>query len=209
MADKPRPIRLKDLWNVPNAFTISRLFLAIPLPFLVIYASWHYAVGYMWVVSATDYFDGKLARWFNKVTGIGEVLDIVIDRAITTPVIIAFLYVKGVEGSIFVMTSFFVFIVIVLLGEILVLVGIFLFARMKRENPLLIYPSPPFVAKFLFFVQLVGLSLLLSPLPQHYTATYLLLASAYNLYAASVFFFKGKWIFMGDVEEGMKVKESI
>ena len=197
MADKGRPIRLKDIGNIPNGFTLSRFFLAIPLPFLIMFGEWYYAVIWLWVASVTDYFDGKLARRFDQVTGMGEVLDIVIDRTITIPCIIAIIGGGLLPGDLFNYVVHMIFFMFLISGDIMVLIGIFLFARLKKKDPYLTYPSPPYTAKWLYAIQLLGLTLIIAPVPVITVSVILIAMIVYNAYAANIFFEKAKWIFFG------------
>ena len=203
MSDKGRPIRMKDLWNIPNGFTLSRLFLAIPLPFLIIYGEWYFAIAWLWAASITDWFDGKLARKFNQVTGIGEVLDLVVDRTLMIPGIISIIAAGLMPNDWFSFIAYMIFFLFVISGDLLVLGGLYIFARMKRRRPLLVYPSPPLSAKWLYAIQLLGLTLMISPIPDITVGVILIGMSAYNAYAANAFMNKAMWIFTGDVKKGM------
>lgn len=78
-----------DLWNeslwrqartVPNMLSILRLIL-VPI-FLVLILTGHsyWAITVLIIASATDFLDGKIARRFNQVTRLGQLLDPAADR---------------------------------------------------------------------------------------------------------------------------------
>ena len=81
--------------NIPNALAFIRLLLA-PLMFLFlvnqdadifkgIHSSWlNYFAAFIFVVaSATDFFDGYIARTFNQLTVLGSILDPLADKMLT------------------------------------------------------------------------------------------------------------------------------
>jgi CDP-diacylglycerol---glycerol-3-phosphate 3-phosphatidyltransferase len=79
--------------NIPNTLALIRLFLA-PLMFLLlvdrglfgdIHYSWlDYMAAFIFVVaSATDFFDGYIARTFNQITPLGKILDPLADKMLT------------------------------------------------------------------------------------------------------------------------------
>ena len=85
----------KTIYNIPNILAFIRLLLA-PLMFLFlvnqdasffqnIHTSWlNYFAAFIFVVaSATDFFDGYIARTFNQITVLGSILDPLADKMLT------------------------------------------------------------------------------------------------------------------------------
>jgi CDP-diacylglycerol--glycerol-3-phosphate 3-phosphatidyltransferase len=83
------------MFNVPNTLAFIRLLLA-PVMFLFlvnqdasifegIHKSWlNYIAAFIFVVaSATDFFDGYIARTFNQITTVGKILDPLADKMLT------------------------------------------------------------------------------------------------------------------------------
>ena len=83
------------MYNVPNLLAFIRLLMA-PLMYLLlvdrdwsifagIHYSWlDYAAAFLFVLaSATDFFDGYIARTFNQITTLGAILDPLADKMLT------------------------------------------------------------------------------------------------------------------------------
>ena len=72
---------LGTFWTLPNVLSMSRFVLALPLAYLIYTdapLSWLMTVFFTAV--ATDFFDGKLARWSKAVSDWGKVLDPLADK---------------------------------------------------------------------------------------------------------------------------------
>jgi len=83
------------IFNIPNLLAFIRLLLA-PIMFLFlvnqdasifdgIHTSWlNYFAAFIFVIaSATDFFDGYIARTFNQITTLGKILDPLADKMLT------------------------------------------------------------------------------------------------------------------------------
>lgn len=81
---EPRRPRERSL-NVPNAITISRLFLSFVL-FALIQArvAWLWSAGLFVFAVATDVLDGYIARRYKLITQLGRILDPFVDKFITS-----------------------------------------------------------------------------------------------------------------------------
>jgi len=66
--------------NLPNAITISRMFLAIPIAIMLIKNQYKWAVYLFLFASISDILDGFLARKLNQQTKLGAMLDPLADK---------------------------------------------------------------------------------------------------------------------------------
>lgn len=80
----PSTTRWPDLgrfWTFPNALSLSRLVLVIPITLLLWYDGpllWLFALVMLAIL--TDWFDGRLARWLDTESEWGKVLDPIADK---------------------------------------------------------------------------------------------------------------------------------
>jgi cardiolipin synthase len=68
------------VWNVPNVLSFIRLALVPLFLFLIITAQDALALVVLVVSSLSDYLDGLIARRFNQITRLGQLLDPAADR---------------------------------------------------------------------------------------------------------------------------------
>lgn len=81
-----------EVWNLPNALTLFRIFL---VPFLVVVlltkftAREFVGLAIFLVAALTDFFDGWLARRRNQTTKLGALLDPIADKLLTSAAFIS------------------------------------------------------------------------------------------------------------------------
>ncbi len=86
---------LGRFWTVPNVLTLSRIVLAIPAAILIVTGGpIAIVLGLIVLAMATDWLDGRVARWSKSVSGWGKVLDPVVDK-IGGGLIVLALAIKG------------------------------------------------------------------------------------------------------------------
>ncbi len=72
---------LGRFWTVPNLMSLFRLVLTVPIAYLILIEGsllWIFVLFLLAV--ATDYFDGRVARWSHSVSDWGKVLDPLADK---------------------------------------------------------------------------------------------------------------------------------
>lgn len=83
--------------NIPNLITVSRLFLLIPVLYLLYQPSpllkW-WALTLFLLASVTDWLDGYLARKLNQVTELGKFLDPLTDKILVIAPLLIFVEQK-------------------------------------------------------------------------------------------------------------------
>jgi len=81
-----------EIWNLPNALTLFRIFL---VPFLVVVLLTKFTgrefvgLGIFLVAAITDFFDGWLARRRNQTTRLGALLDPIADKLLMSAAFIS------------------------------------------------------------------------------------------------------------------------
>jgi len=82
---------LQARWTVSNILSLSRVFLLVPILYLLLSpgdAHRVYAVGLMLLASATDFFDGLIARRYQQESEFGRVIDPLADKICAGAVVI-------------------------------------------------------------------------------------------------------------------------
>jgi cardiolipin synthase len=72
------------VWTVANMLTILRVLLILPFLYFVYAGRFGMALAVFFVASVTDYADGYIARNFNQKTRLGQKLDPLADKLLTT-----------------------------------------------------------------------------------------------------------------------------
>lgn len=72
---------LGTFWTIPNALSLVRMALVVPITYLVVIdGPLDWIVGLIIVAAFTDWVDGRLARWSHTVSEWGKVLDPIADK---------------------------------------------------------------------------------------------------------------------------------
>jgi CDP-diacylglycerol--glycerol-3-phosphate 3-phosphatidyltransferase len=88
----PREKLTNEIWNLPNALTLFRIFL---VPFLVVVLLTKFTgrefvgLGIFLVAAITDFFDGWIARRRNQTTRMGALLDPIADKLLMSAAFIS------------------------------------------------------------------------------------------------------------------------
>ena len=72
------------VWTVANLLTVLRILMILPFLYFVYAQRFGVALAVFFVASITDYADGYIARNFNQKTRLGQVLDPLADKLLTT-----------------------------------------------------------------------------------------------------------------------------
>lgn len=85
MESKPHKKRWSELgkfWTLPNVLSLARLAIVMPVAYLILFdGPLLWILGLVALAIATDYFDGRLARWSHTESDWGKILDPFADKA--------------------------------------------------------------------------------------------------------------------------------
>jgi cardiolipin synthase len=70
--------------NIPNILTVVRIILAVPFVLVIRQGNYGAAIAIFFVAGVTDFADGYLARKFSLQTPLGQILDPLADKILTT-----------------------------------------------------------------------------------------------------------------------------
>lgn len=84
---------LGRFWTVPNALSLIRLILVLPITYLIVVdGSLSWLFGLIVVAILSDWFDGRIARWSHTVSAWGKVLDPVADKFAAVMIVSALVF---------------------------------------------------------------------------------------------------------------------
>jgi CDP-diacylglycerol--glycerol-3-phosphate 3-phosphatidyltransferase len=112
---------LGTFWTAANVLTLSRIVLAIPVVALILTRG-----PLLWIVlltlvaAATDWLDGRVARWSNTVSGWGKVLDPLVDKVGGGAIVLSLVIRGGLPVW---------FVVVLLTRDLLIVLGGIILAR--------------------------------------------------------------------------------
>lgn len=84
-----------NFWTVPNALSVTRALLAAPVAWLILVdGSLRWVFSLLAIIIASDWLDGRIARWSGNVSAWGKVLDPLADK-VAGAVVAASLALRG------------------------------------------------------------------------------------------------------------------
>jgi len=152
LLDRPRPVPPPEtvrieIWNLPNALTLFRIFL-VPVLVVVLLTKFSNFLGLaiFLVAAITDFFDGYFARRLNKTTRLGALLDPIADKLLMSAAFIS-LVELGVARA---------WIVVIIIGREFAVSGL---RAIAAQNGVTIAASP--LGKTKTVAQVIAISLLI------------------------------------------------
>lgn len=106
---------LGRFWTIPNMLSIARIFLTIPITYLILTDG-----SIVWILSliaiavCTDWFDGFVARWSKSVSEWGKVLDPLADKISASSVVLALVIQEKLPLW---------FLLVIVIRDVLIIVG--------------------------------------------------------------------------------------
>ncbi|MDX1532167.1 MAG: CDP-alcohol phosphatidyltransferase family protein [Rhodothermales bacterium] len=125
---RPKPAfpDLGRFWTVANGLTLLRMALVVPIALLVYRGGpFDWLMGLVLFAIATDWFDGRIARWSNTVSEWGKVLDPTADKLAAAAVTLALVLRPPSAGA----TLPLWFVAVVIVRDVLIAVGGFIQTR--------------------------------------------------------------------------------
>ena len=158
--NNPAQHALSFSYNVPNAVTILRIILAVPIAWLLLQGGTReilLAGVLLSIAWATDGLDGFLARKLGQSSLLGGLLDLIADRVIMTPTLILAIAV-GLWSRTDALMPFnpYPYAVIVIAGDLTILAGVFIFIW-KRRTRAIEFPAPTQIARITYSLQMLTL----------------------------------------------------
>lgn len=84
--------------HLPNALTLFRIGV-IPAIALCLWTSWHQAAFWLFLTAmASDFFDGMAARWLNRSSRLGQMLDPIADKVLASCILLLLAAEQTVAG---------------------------------------------------------------------------------------------------------------
>lgn len=186
----------------PNKLTLLRLALAVPYLFSLWFQQFHLAIALLWIAGSTDMADGMLARRTGQTSGLGQVLDLGIDRALTLPAIFILWYQGYFAPQPFFPWLAVIWALVLITADVTILTGIYRFIPRKLRDQKLDFPSPTFIVKLTYPVQILALSFIIGVPTWDFAAFstavftgYILFATAMTAYSGILYFRKASWLF--------------
>jgi phosphatidylglycerophosphate synthase len=187
------------IFNIPNLITGLRIVLTLIAIFLLLngHKTASIAAGTLIIIAwGTDFLDGYLARRLKQTTEAGGLLDLGADRLLMMSVLIITLfqgYWARTAGLI--PLNPYPYALPVLAADFILVLGIIVFL-VKRRKKALKFPTPPYLARFTFSVQMATLVIGVLRLgPDWLLAGLMYLALLFTLISAYLYLKSGGYIF--------------
>ncbi len=128
-SSSPPKVELSKLlgrfWTIPNMLSLSRLFLVLPIGYLIVTeGSLVFVSALVVLVVLTDWLDGRIARWSGSVSEWGKVLDPLADKFAGAVIVLALV----INGSL----PLWLLLMVIVRDLLIVLGGIILARRIGR-----------------------------------------------------------------------------
>lgn len=118
---------VREIFYVSNLLSISRIFLLIPIYYLLkqqTSAGNYLTIAVMLLAAATDFWDGRLARRYHQQTDLGRVLDPLADKICVAAAAILLIGLRGLPLW---------YVVLILARDLMILIGgLFLMYKTKQ-----------------------------------------------------------------------------
>jgi phosphatidylglycerophosphate synthase len=188
---------------IPNIFTSLRIFLSVAIISIILCRpnDLKAAAGIFLIALFTDFMDGQAARRLGQESDFGAMFDLTADRLLMTPTLIVITgagLLSGARG--FYPLAPYLYVAIIVYADISTMAGIFLFTRIRRQDPSVKFPTPTMIVKSTYPVQASVVFFALLQLKPGLIIIMMYVATAFTVAAYISYLRKGGWIF----SEGLK-----
>ncbi|MFO7619213.1 MAG: CDP-alcohol phosphatidyltransferase family protein [Thermoplasmata archaeon] len=196
------PLRSGDWKMSPNLITLFRLAVSVPYLLSLWFHQYYLSITLLWIGGSSDMLDGIVARRSGKTSGLGQVLDLGIDRALTLPAIFILWYRGYLSGQPFFPWLALAWAVSLMAADSTILVGVYRYIGKKLRDQAIEFPSPSFIVKLTYPVQILALSFIIGVPTWAFKdfsicvfTMYTLFATAMTIIASYVYMKKASWLF--------------
>jgi phosphatidylglycerophosphate synthase len=184
---------------IPNILTGIRVSLVLPILLLIGAGRTGAAAAVFAAAILTDMLDGLAARRFNMASTFGAMFDLCADRAIMTPTLI-FCAARGTLGGargIFPLAPWS-YVALIVFADVTVIAGVLMYARIRKRDPGVAFPSPPYIVKATYPAQASVVFAALAGLSGVAVTALMFLAAALTIVSFAVYLKKGGFVFKGE-----------
>ena len=198
-------LRGGDWKLVPNLLTLFRLVIAIPFLYALWVHEYYFAIFLLWIAAPTDMLDGIIARRLNQCSSLGQVLDLFVDRILTTPAVFIIWYQGYFTGQPLYPWLALFWVIVLVVTDVTIMVGVLRFIPRKLKNPAINFPEPSLFVKLTYPVQIIALSFVIGVPTWEFRifstcvfSGYLILASIMTIMAGILYMRVASWLFKRD-----------
>ncbi|MEW5944833.1 MAG: CDP-alcohol phosphatidyltransferase family protein [bacterium] len=183
---------------IPNIITCFRVALIFPILYFILRTPEGCIVAAVLFSAAavTDALDGQAARRLNQSSVFGGMFDLVADRVLMMPTLIVMTALGAFDATRGLFPPGpYAYAAVVLSGDVTVLAGVYMFARLRRRDPGVEFPAPTPLAKAAYPAQVATIVAALVGLAPAVVAALMYAAAALTILGFVTYMRKGGFVF--------------
>ena len=197
-----QPLRREDLKLAPNLLTLFRLAVAVPFLYAIWIHEYYWAIFLLWIAAPTDMLDGIIARHFDQCSSLGQIMDLLTDRALTLPAVFIIWYQGYFTGQPFYPWLAIFWAIVLVATDATIIIGVMRFIPRKLANQKLGFPEPSLFVKLTYPVQIIALSFVIGVPTWEFKifstvvfTGYIIMASVMTIIAGTLYLRVAGWLF--------------